>query len=115
MGPLVHAVEAHNEYVVTFCGTGVKRKPRLSDITIATALKEVTPSGTVIFPLVQVLSSLTEMKEKKKCVHVINCAYIPDNTDAHFNHRLISIMAPLSTHPTLVSNHSKDSVVCIQR
>lgn len=40
----------HIENEVTFSGTGVKPRPRLSDITSAAALKEVTPSGTVIFP-----------------------------------------------------------------
>lgn len=57
-------IDAHSVYLVTFCGTGVKPNPRLSDITNATAPKEVTPSGTDIFSLVQVLS-LTEMTEKK--------------------------------------------------
>ena len=51
---------AHSQYLVTFRGTGVKPKPRLSDMTRATAPKAVTPSGTVIFTLVQFVS-LREM------------------------------------------------------
>lgn len=56
-------IDAQSVYVVTFCGTGVKPKPRLSDITSATAVKEVTPSGTDIFSLVHVFS-LTKVAEK---------------------------------------------------
>lgn len=52
-------------YLVTFCGSGVKPNPRLSDITSAAAPKDVTPSGTDIFPLIQVLS-LTDKNKKQK-------------------------------------------------
>lgn len=62
-------IVAHTEYLVTFCGTGVKPKPRLSDITSATAPKEVTPSGTVIFSLIHVLS-LSEMTQKNRIYSV---------------------------------------------
>lgn len=54
----------HIENEVTFSGTGVKPRPRLSDITSAAALKEVTPSGTVIFPLVQTLPLIEKTGDK---------------------------------------------------
>ena len=56
-------IEANVDYLVTFCGTAVKPKPKLSDITSATATREVTPSGTFMFPLLHV-SLLTETNEK---------------------------------------------------
>lgn len=95
-------MEAYSEYLVTFCGTGVKPKPRLSDITSAAALKDVTPSGTVIFPLVHVLS-LIGMTEKKDLIHlvgfcpkygyVVNCAHIFEKTESPSYYQLMYLSA----------------------
>lgn len=59
--PAMGKESACTEVCITCCGAGVKPKPRVSDITRATARKAVNPSGTESFSLVQVFSL------KKKC------------------------------------------------
>lgn len=64
----------------------MKPRPRLSDITSATALREVTPSGTVISSIVQVPSLAVRTEIKKimnslskiytKCAYAVNCSHI---------------------------------------
>lgn len=54
--PAMGKQSACTEVCITCCGAGVKPKPRLSDITRATARKAVNPSGTESFSLVQVFS-----------------------------------------------------------
>lgn len=52
----------HVVYWITVCDKEVKPKPKLSDISSATALKDVTPSGTVIFSTVCVWSLKKNIK-----------------------------------------------------
>lgn len=74
-------MDVQSVYFVTFCGTGVKPRPSLFDITSAAALNEVMLSGTDIFSLVHVLfltkSSIKFIRQVcLKHVHTTNFGYL---------------------------------------